>query len=553
MAGIVELPHCPTFDPEQVYVCQPPEVQPGESEGEGCNIGCDPCPDLPGELLDQAVRVHGKRWLKPDMERQARDAHGLIHDIRSGEPHLVPPVWGGLRSPCWKNDGTECHQYDVCECHPGESDVEVPDSEPPRCELGEFAGELLLGMFPDCTAFTGYRWVSASAAGSWMDCRNVDEHGNIRTTLVAGLLHQSMFHRFGDSSSRTRRKGYHCDTNAMTECVASVIDGGCEMGYFNVHDPPPDYYHDDPCRQVFNFCEIIGNTAGIQGTGAVVAAKNAVLDVIRNSDVTYPDGRNLRQMTYFGMVSNGQLDYWAVAAGMAEGISCEDASLPVAMTFPNSYLKNARCPVHAELVVVTAEIAMSLVPYKADVSSGPTDFEYQRQVYPHARVQITGRCGVRATLPSGECILMRPWIPAGEPGHMVTLSIVNPTPGDGLGCIALPSVVDPEGNVVDEIIYVDAEGRKLQPPLYTEWWGFLGAFSDPPTADVWTDADSCPGVGGMTAYCLRLADALTPLTIPSWPYMIDSMPNNPNQVYEGYLELSFKVGSYESCCGGGAP
>jgi hypothetical protein len=218
----------------------------------------------------------------------------------------------------------------------------------------------------------------------------------------------------------------------------------------------------------------------------------------------------------------------------------------VAAEFPNSYLLRSGCPVHAELIIVTAFIEMSLVPYKVDWSASPTDVDFERQVWPYARVRITARCGVRATLPDGECVLVRPWLLETDPAHAVPLSIRNPTPGDGLGCIAMPKVF-PE---VDQIIYVDAEERTLIPPLHVEWWGYLGAFSDPPTEDVWVDAHSCWEGSSMTAKCLRLADALSGMRVPGWPAFSDRRPEDPNQIYGGHLELNFRNDIYENCCKG---
>jgi hypothetical protein len=501
-------------------------------------------------MIFKAVVLHGKRWLLPDLNGQARDAHGLIHDMRTGEPHRVPLEIDLLRSPCWKNDGTECHvATDICECHPGQRGVFNLDTQ--SCEHGEATGAPLLGELHDCNAYTGYK-ISASGFG-WMHCRRVDEHYNVRTALTAGRLHQGMFHRIGRS--------HLCSATAMAECVGKVPQSPCEMGYFWVQEPAPEYYHAHQCRQVFNFCLVDENTAHIRDNPlfpardrAVIAAKNSVLDVIRNPDIVFPDGRDFRQLDYFGGISpspNNQLDYWARGAGVAEGTLCDDPAIPVATTFPNSYLKNSRCPVHAELIVIVAQIEMSLVPYKVDWTAEPPPpaGDAERKVWPYARVRISAQCGVRATLPNGECTMVRPWIPVGEPGHTVSLGIVNPEPGEGLGCVALPTVTPN----VDQIIYVDVEGRKLNPPLHVEWMGYLGAFSDPPTSEIWENADSCWTGESMTAYCLRLADALSGLTVPGWPFFSDSMPNDPNQVYGGHLRLDFRNSIYWGCCEGGAP
>lgn len=552
---------CPTYEVEQIYTCQPPEISPGWAGWVGCDMGCRVCDDLPGQLLRKAVRVHGKRWTLADVTKQGRDAHGRYHDMQAGRPHRVPLIIDVLRSPCWKNDGTECHGgVDVCDCHPGESGVVVPGTS--RCEQGEGVGELLLGTFPDCIAYSGYE-ISANAGGTagWMQCRLVHQHFNIETSLRAGRLFQSIFHRIGDSSHGTTaagggpgQYGNECSATMMAECAGKVVQSNCDQGYWWVGEDHPIYYHDGSCRQVFNFCLVSGNTAHIRDNDlfplrdrGVIAAKNAVLAVLSDPGVVFPDGRDLRQLDYAGAtLGNAWLDWWSRGVGMPEGMSCEDPAMIVATTFPNSYLKNSRCPVHAELIIIVAGIEMSLVPYKVDWSASPTATEYERQVHPYARVRISAQCGVRATLPNGECLLVRPWIPKGDPGHSVALGIVNPEPGEGLGCVALPKV----SPAVDQIIYVDAEDRIVVPPLHVEWHGYLGAFSDPPTADRWVDAHSCLEGSSMTAKCLRLADALSGLQIPGWPAFSDSKPDDPNQVYGGHLELDFRNDIYENCCKG---
>lgn len=556
---------CPTFAVDQTWACQPPEIQPGWSGWVGCDIGCRVCDDQPDQFRFKAVRVHGKRWLLPYEARQGRDAHGLLHDMQAGHPRRVPLDIDYLRSPCWKNDGTECHAgTDVCECHPGES-VLSREVEPGvrRCEHGEQVGDVLLGPFPDCLAYSGYK-IGANSSTNWIQCRRVDQHGNIATPLSAGRLHQGIFYRMGDSTQgrEAGQSGIECVVNMMAECVGRVPQSACDQGYYWVNDPsggePPTHYHDDPCRSVFDYCLIDENTAHILDNDlfpsqdkARLAAKNAVLDVIRDPAVVFPNGRNLQQLDYYGAIhGNTSLDYWERGAGVAEGTACDDPAIPVATTFPNSYLKHSRCPVHAELIVVTARIEMSLVPYKVDWAPTPTTpvSEYVRQVYPHARVRISAQCGVRATLPNGECTMIRPWIPAGDPGHTVTLGIVNPGPGDGLGCVALPTV-SPN---VDEIVYVDSEGRTLSPPLDVEWWGYLGEFSDPPVDDRWVDSNACRAGDSMTAKCLQLADALSGVEIPGWPYLSDSIPDDPNQVYGGRIRLNFRNSAYYACCGRGA-
>jgi hypothetical protein len=425
--------------------------------------------------------------------------------------------------------------------------------------LGEATGELLLGTFPDCIGYTGYE-ISANASRTWMQCRTVGQHFDIPVHLSAGRLFQGMFYRIGDSSADwgPNQYGNECSATMMAECVGKVVQSSCDQGYWWV-DPEnhPVYYHDHACREIFNFCLIQANTAHIRDNElfplrdrAVIAAKNAVLAVLSDPGVVFPDGRALDQLDYAGLtLGNNWLDYWSRGVGMPEGMSCEDPAMIVATTFPNSYLKNARCAVYAELVIVSAAIEMSLVPYKVDHSDSPTDTEFQRQIHPYARVRISAQCGVRATLPGGECVLIRPWIPKGSPGHSVPLGIVNPQPGAGEGCVAFPHV----SPAVDEIIYVDAEGRALVPPLHTEWWGYLGAFSDPPTADRWVDADACWSGSSITAQCLRLADALSGMQVPGWPAFGDSLPDDPNQVYGGHVTLNFRNTGYTNCCSGGAP
>lgn len=489
----------------------------------------------------------------PDITQQPRDAHGRIHDMESNRPHRVPLLIDVLRSPCWKNDKTECFGVaDVCDCHPGPGGVaeELPGGIF-RCRDGEPVGAPLVRLMPDCRAFTGYQ-ISANATQTWMQCRRVEQHGDIGTRLQSGRIFQTMFHRLAGSPIGPITG---CNAGMMTECSASVVRSTCNSGYFWVGQKSPDFYNDDQCRSVFHFCEIADNTAQLMDNNlfpnqdkGVLAAKNAVLAVMQDGTVVWPDGRDLAQLDYaFPVNGNRWLDYWSRGVNTPDDMPCDDPAMVVAHTFPNSYLKNARCPVHAELVIVTAFIEMSLVPYKVDQQSGPCDLPNpdDRRVLPYTRVRITAQCGVRATLPGGECVLIRPWIPKGDPGHSVALSIINPGPGK---CASLPTVF-PD---VDQIIYVDEEGRVVQPPLQVEWLGYLGAFSDPPIENRWSGTN-CLELNSLNARCLGLAKDLSGLQIPGWPAFGDRRPGDPNQIFSGHLTINFQHDTYRVCCGEPTP
>jgi hypothetical protein len=199
--------------------------------------------------------------------------------------------------------------------------------------------------------------------------------------------------------------------------------------------------------------------------------------------------------------------------------------------------------VEAELILLSAKIEVTLDAKKIN-RRNPGSFP-TREVYPHARAQITAECGVRARLPNGECVLTRSWLPQEHPDYAVALTIP-------LSCRGFPVVSPP----LDEIVYVDSVGRRAIPPRFIRWKGYLGNLGVTAPEDVWAGAEQCQPGGEVRKRCLKLADALSPTRVEGWPYATDKNPADRAQVYGGAVAITFRGTAYDDCCsegGGGEP
>lgn len=520
---------CPTFQPDQIFVCL--EEGP-EFPASGCDIGCFSCLDTPGVVERGGAATGGSRYLRPKETGSNRDARGLLHDFRTAEPHPIPGAIDLERAPCSDNFGEECWGYDICECHPGPDPTCLPPPDNPdgpcQCEGGEAMGQPMLGYHPDCGGYLSAEWTSLM-----VQCRLVHQHGPLLVHASAGRMFQTALVRDGLSG---------CSGDALIECTSDVRGSDCPSGYIFSQEPPPQWYNDGIChRTVFNWADVIFNITEIRTDierpkleRTLVDAKNAVLSFIA-TDPLFPDGKRLDRVD----LNPAGTGYWRRGAGTPVETPCDDPSLLVAYTYPESYLRYSGCHVFAELILLSAMIEFVIDAKKVNRRRPQTNM-WDREVYPHVRARITAECGIRARFmdEKDDCVLVRSWLPKDHPEHSRMLTI-EPS------CRGFPKVEPP----IDEIIYVDAQGRRAVPPRLVRWMGYHGDLGIKPPHDVWADANQCQPGNELRKKCLKLASALSPSTAEGWPYAEDKDHNNKAQVYGGQITITFDTSAYAACCG----
>jgi hypothetical protein len=498
----------------------------------GCGTGCANCEDSPSNLISGNHDLRGGvRFMQPSVFPPNRDAGGFIRDLASGRFEddnptndtwlRVPQTIAYERAPCYQNygiggapDSKECfyrgplsQSRGQCSCWPQSHKEPSPRTD---CTYGEAVNSPLRGYLHDCQGFT-------NSAKIIVDCREVGEPGNTRVVMGGEKLFNMTSHRTGG-----------CVSNMLITCGGRSLPTQC-----------PDAYETDDGQSTRHFFYWhtagegpkwpsfvrLANSTRLRATGnAVVDAKNAVLRAVAQNTFNHrrDDGSlvnvNFQQLDYVAHEPNGwfSADYWrrdAVGDGLAKSF------LPVVYSYPRSYLRQTRCAVTAELRIRSIAFELSLIALNRRFRPG------SKVTYPHGRVRIRAECVVTAALVDGanSCTLDRPWL--GDKVPPLTVTIDNA--GSGHYPVVSPGFED--------IVFVDGQGRESDPPVMVEWWGMLGSFSTPKTVNVWT-----PGsLGTMDGQCGRLREVLSGVRIPAWPYGSESLPDDPNQVYAGDVELSF--------------
>jgi hypothetical protein len=355
-----------------------------------------------------------------------------------------------------------------------------------------------------------------------VDCRAVNDHENIRVVMGGERL-------FNLSSHRT--KG--CLSNMLIPCGARTFTTQCEDAYT---DPETGESH----RGVYywgsggatprwpSFVRLLTNTAQIRlrsgQSSSVIDAKNAVLAHIATGNFIIiepgspiPLVVDFRQLDYVSHQPNGigHADHWRRDADLR---LVSRSSLPIAYSYPNSYLRQSGCRVDAQLRIRAITMEMSLIAQRLRVTNRVLF------VIPHARFHIRAECVLTATIASPEpCTVSRPWI---AEGHEDVVTIDNSVTGQ------YPEV-RPQ---FEDIIFVDDRGRTSEPPVIVDWWGMLGTYSTPPTGDIWAGR---PDDGQADLICGNLRQALNGLSISGWPSYDESLHSDPNQIYAGRIGLGY--------------
>lgn len=545
--GPPDWPPVDTWHRDRCFVGFGTEFEYGQYDMVGCGLGCAQCPDWPDDLVKAGDTSEGQRWLAPHPRMPARDAYGYLHDLQAGQIWPVPQTVNYLRGTCLDNFGLECFGSNVCYCYGDNQEADttpVQVGDQSQCPFGVDVLDPVVGLYPDQFASIGMGWRLDPVVGfstitrDQQYCRMFQDslngapnhHIHAAAEIYDGMLLPVFIRTVLHDGPHKRG---HCTSNALIVCTARVEQGPYECNGFGWGHyfgdewiEPPDYYNSDESRQRYAEIRLLSNSIGLATEGETIQAadkptleaRNTVLELVRQNPFVNPSMDRL-DSEHVQAGNNAYLNNWSrewVAP------SWEDSPIVEGM-LDRCYMLYAGNPVDVQVRVSRVRYAMNLVmQHMIDMPS--TSHESHR-VVPHARVRVVVHLRWRAIC-FGACRLIQRWLPEDHPDYIIDLAIRNPSTDN-----ELPRV-EPD---VDTIIYQDVAGNVIRPFASVEWWGFLGRHSMPNIfhVDRPVDATTTP------TYCTQVADALTDLEIPAWPYRAQSMPEDPASMYTGRLRVSF--------------
>lgn len=535
---------CAWWHSSQIYHCQRP-VTNGDNDllhrSTYCDVGCFPCDDYVGAgAMRRLIGAsnQGRRWARPSLVSESRDAYGRYHFMNSAEPWMLSPGAAFELALVYVHPGAELFNQTVCNgaaygyCLSGQGNdvVNFPLS---TCFWAPGAAWTPAPLvYPLCTSHQE-TYPPPSVIHIVFAGDDPDFEGGGTPAAFVRTWHRG--EGWQPQLNVLQTKGVHlrswCTANMNVLCCGQIPNYNDCVG--NANTGSASYYMDLTASGnawgIWDFARIIefngqfGDHATLDHDRAAIDAKNAALAFVgsdiaegANSVMDLEQLSSWRRFGGFEVNLNQYLNYFAAEWTAPEGQAIAVHSLP------NSFLRKAGCAVTADYVITKARIELSLINYRertfthADMSS--TDFpdEKVKRTLPIARINVVLEMGVRATL--------------AEPCDAVIV-------GGGEAASPFPSV---EG---DRIVYVDALGRGLLLPARVNWRGNLGAFSDPPTADIYShEYTAACGDGGNDTdlnECCALAHGLRDLFIPPWPSHPDSSLASPNYLWEGGMRIQF--------------
>ncbi len=522
----------------------------GDLDGEGCDVGCRSCPDLPSELLHSAAQLEGSRWLHPHPQRLSIDATGLRRPLRASQVMLIPRFETHyVRGVCYDNAGTECFGGSVCECfgeRSGEKNVNSTVGAGGCFAAPTGNVTFTRGYFADEFFYRGISYPPRDAEDYDMFCRRFEPQGtdeNFLVTLAGGEMYSPAFVR----SSYRFDKPVTCIINMMIPCVGGVPDSSCDDAFrntprydeFNVLRPEPDWYNEAANRTQFghirlggdpHFRSIDNRFDGLRERDfAHLKAKNEVIRSVFSIEFPTANGTlNFEQVDHEqtgDRLYYSGMNLWTRSwdAAREEGVDIQ--GLPVVTSFPIvAHLVNLDEDVPADLVITSVESRLWLLPMQVQTQySWPTEYflEY------HVRYILKVKLAVRYNRDSQSSLLQQPWLPAEDPLREVEVTV------DYGNRIEQP-VIAPRG--YDRIVIHDRDGTPVDVPTHVEWMGYLGAVGK-------ERAPRKPVARGTA--CWAILDQVRGMEVPGWPFAHGMMKDAPQakqdmaQIHGGTVTLDF--------------
>lgn len=568
-------PQCDRFDPDAVprihWSCMTEDAAPGVSVG--CELHCRVCradETVPGE---QGTSIYGRRWLRPHIERESRDAHGVHHFPRSGDPRLLSvSFWGQTEAhyelaDVWQqigwalNDPTdvESHEYfehedgspwTICDGGAGANSCPVPSP------LRMFYGELLV----TCWTFRGWDWPPR-----WMECTGeTSDNGPRQVVLGDTGLHNTAF--FGLGAFEHRGETNACTPNAVVPCYGHREAGSsvCRPSPFNADD----YYNSDEQWKAFDFMYVQGFDARFAGGSIEAQLKNEVMAFIESDRVMGQLGAlhfdqidsERRGQTAFANV-NDSMGWWGRAFNMeghgGEPVPWNDLPVVTALT---GHLKRSGHAVTGELVIVAAHLRMHMVLHRIrtanPVSGGVHDDEELYAVYPHIRMECIVHLGIRTVLEdfgvNGVAQIVQTWRPPEERDPDVDVTLGYRSDANDSAKENFPVVLDvATEKEIDRIVWRLAD-RPVRVPSQFVWRGHMGHLSSkvqPDSGEIEFGGPSRDVVAhtlqtGNTSPCCKLARGFNGgqhggLAVWGLASHADAPQYERHQIYEGKVVVQF--------------
>jgi len=577
----------------------------GQLDGQDCGNGCAHCPDFPFEVQSQGIahtswesssdwvslQLHtgltgGWRFLAPLMDgvQQPVTAKNTWSDLRSGQPLLCRPGALLTLGCCYDgNQGRECtgQDLDMCSCWKGNPTV-IGGSPPFVCPDGTPYGHPTGGFYGNAFFYTGWGWptlVQFSNLGFSIHpgqnttsyCRKFTPFHPCPQT-VAGIPLV-----LGSAESLMPvfyRQDQGCAFNWLAPFMAGAAapsPGGCLNGYAsadgdennNVGAP----YLDAPCTLVVKDVRPVSDPDN--PVGFPVDSPNFPLTDIRTNEIrnlvmskvfseTFPHSEFPNGIT-FDQLTQEVFDTTAPVAdntGIShfrrhyDGTGENPEDLIEVVRLPHCRTRFGDCQIDASLVITrvsfTAWIVLGHTARDPVGAFSLDDLGGDQYATPFASIHIKVTCGIRINSIDGTKQIVRAWLEDDDPNKITPVDIIESENLDEW------PIATPERN---RIIYAELEGEldaDVESCRIVEWRGQLGFTSKPTAQSQRANLSNPEPEGGSSneAFAAVIAQRTDGFEVPALPSLLDSAPENPNQLWSGSLRFYWSgTAGYDSCIG----
>lgn len=506
-----------------------------KAHGRWCGFGCtgssgdlSPCSDNP--IGDHAALMNGQRWLAAprDGSAAARDARGLLHDLRSNEYHRVGSRIAYEHAPCYLADGQECLSADSCQCWGDNTTWRFGtcESDP---SIG--VGGLLPGPQPSGQLRIGYRWppdspidiTSLNGQNIWY-CRRFADTRLFGNTSVPHL--ETMAPTVGGGGVVEPLLGpilindNDCAPNYLIYCAAVVpsAQGECETSMRaeltrrGVDPQVTPSYYDGPAQHRYDAITVTPINPGLalpDNADARIAASVA----LKNRILAWVWGRTI------GGISFDRLDHQRIRFGNGALGSyqrrVDGISEPIMPVHGRTVMGN--CAIEGHIVARSVSMDAQIVIEALKIAEVLGE-QLRRWAEPHVRFIAVIETAIEV-IPA-QCVVSRMWHPDGDLEYRVDNGPREP-------------IVDPP---VDSIEWFDDSDRPVYIPSVVEWRGLIGGASIPSSRDLRIELATGPSADKCEAIARRFSSSEAPLVVKAWP----SRNDEPREtVYTGAVRLGF--------------
>lgn len=574
---VCPTPPGPTSDHEDCWTGIKDEADFGDADGIGCDVGCVPCRDLQGNVIQGATSLT-RRYDWPTLLGAARflfpsaaspggtvGADNMLRVLKASQPLWVKAGAAFYLGCCHSNTEHECFgEWSTCSCF---DEVSAVPNDEHICEDGSRQNHFLSGMFMDRFAWANIGWGPTGwVPGLFTNtfyCRKFTPHHectqNVRVMPSGGIsgalgriaaLVRTGFGEFHGGCTVDMFILLVGEAVANRDCLDGFASSG---GQQNEYVGTPYIVQTDPCWAATSFirCEpdptdrprFLTDSENFPLADVETAElHNSVLDIIWSRE--WPDVSLLG-----GSMNFDYLDHYPPNAGIGhfgrtyrpQSIGSYAQSIgetvPVVVKeLPNSYAKWGDMRINASFVVAGIHIFLVYVPVKIYHHQVGESLELDGTFhsYPFAAVDIAVTYGIRLNSVEGTRLITRSWIPPpnlanpSEIPHTARISLVEGEPG------TFPRVT-PRDN---RIVYVGEDGEIFEPPSHFVWRGLLSRLTKPSCDD--QKNAYVATVGTDTEWAQRFLAASSDHFIGGQPALLETRPNEPNQIWGGRLYMTFR-------------